>query len=955
DNIQEYASAAAVNYNKGSGSLPSNTVANPKGEFKAITTRSGLVTDGPTISALPKSVIPKVGERVKETFTDPDLAEYTIKVPSPLYQKMIKALLSNKEKLQELANTPLNENCSAVILKKLPKKLGDPGKFLIPCGFSELKCKALANLGASINLMPLSVWKKLGLPELISTRITLELANRAICTPAGIARDVFIPVGKFNFSANFVIVDYESDPRVPLILGRPFLRTAHALIDVYGEEVILRDGDERLTLNMKYDTTSYSNHPQRESANLINSFHVSSEHFLEVSVSNQQSGNPALSLHQEFTSLEVTHEIHDLEGCNLLSEILPDIDAFNDIHPHFDDNPLSGSTTYSANSLLEEFTDELALITYPPDNDDNLQFDIESDLKEIEFLLFQGKDSSLKDLSIQTDLANLDDYFVDPIPEMFTEEHAPDYSSPLKFDVYVDDFLENESYDDNFYDDPFDSEGEKIIESKLLMDELDLPYDSLLYSESDLFNSLDFSRVDDLPSPNNKDKVFNPRIPIHEKSVTIITRVTQEKKLAISYASRVFKDFEPSFCAPLFFKDVLKSRMLLPFSTENKEKVFKPGIHTSGKDCPDCEVFHALSIVLYLQELHILSFILGIQGVWFKAVLGFTALLDHKIQLEACFSKKGGGKPAITALYNGHEIIKDNHVSAIVHNTLDTLEIVEITRKKMNDKMKDPECVTHKVKIAPHDYSKENFLATFTHQKQLTPEQIFWSNDLIKLKSEALKEQTTVSGPIKALTVGFEQTKECYLKEVIPFFKTLKDNFEGIQKALTNEIKEMKDVFEELEAKVAQNVVDRKHDAIKRKNLLIANDNLIVECLSKEVFSVATNSELNVARFTEMHIANTLVEARCLVLEAKLANLCNKSHHDNQEELINRFSKLEATHLDLQLKYQNLKDGFGNNPPTSDTDTPDFDTVFVIGKMQASLQGKDNVIRQLKKQSPSYK
>ncbi|GKC83109.1 reverse transcriptase domain-containing protein, partial [Tanacetum coccineum] len=131
---------------------------------------------------------------------------------------MLKSLLSNKEKLIELANTPLNENCSAIILKKLPEKLGDHGKFLIPSGFSELKCKALADLGASINLMPLLVWKKLGLPELISTQITLELANREICTPVGIARDVFVSVGKFTFPADFVIVDYKSDPRVPLVL-----------------------------------------------------------------------------------------------------------------------------------------------------------------------------------------------------------------------------------------------------------------------------------------------------------------------------------------------------------------------------------------------------------------------------------------------------------------------------------------------------------------------------------------------------------------------------------------------------------------------------------------------------------------------------------------------------------------------------------------------------------------
>nr|GFB70104.1 hypothetical protein [Tanacetum cinerariifolium] len=153
--------------------------------------------------------------------------------------------------------------------------------------------------------------------------------------------------------------------------------------------MILCDGDERLTLNMKHDTASYSNHPHRESVNLINIFNVSNEDCLEVLVSNQTSGNPTFSLHQEITSPEVTHEIHDSERCNFLFEEFPDIDSFNDIHLHFDDNPLSGSTTYSSNSLLEEFTDELTRITYPPDYDDNLQFDIESDLKEIEFLIYQ--------------------------------------------------------------------------------------------------------------------------------------------------------------------------------------------------------------------------------------------------------------------------------------------------------------------------------------------------------------------------------------------------------------------------------------------------------------------------------------------------------------------------------------------------------------------------------------
>ncbi|GKB56894.1 hypothetical protein Tco_0913080 [Tanacetum coccineum] len=346
------------------------------------------------------------------------------------------------------------------------------------------------------------------------------------------------------------------------------------------------------------------------------------------------------------------------------------------------------------------------------------------------------------------------------------------------------------------------------------------------------------------------------------------------------------------------------------------------------------------------------------------------------------------------ALYNGYEIIKNNHVLALVHNIEDTLEIAKITRRKMNDKMKDPECVTYKVKIAPPDYSKENYLATFTPQKQLTPKKIFWSQDLIKMKEEALKEQTTTLRPIKALTVyppntpatlvprvlptksqvkiniftliqlflefektcnkritptgltegerGFEQTKECYLTEIIPFFKTLKKHFEGIQKALTKEIKEMKDIFKELEAEVDQNVVERKHDEIERKNL-IAHDTLIADCLSKEVFYVATNSELNVSRFTEMHDAHTIVEAHCLELEAELSNLWDKIQKDNHNEFVKRFSNLEVNHSNLQLKCQNLKERFGNNPPPPTRETPNFDSVFVIGKMKASLQGKDNI------------
>ncbi|GJW52587.1 reverse transcriptase domain-containing protein [Tanacetum coccineum] len=156
--------------------------------------------------------------------------------------------------------------------------------------------------------MPLSVWKELGLPELISTQMTLKLINRDIYTPKGIERDVFVPVGKFTFPADFVIVDYESDPRVLLILRRPFLRTARALIDVHGEEMILRDGNERLILNMRNETSSYSNESHQESINMIDVCNVSHEEIHEnLFATNHLSGNPTSSLtsHTDLTSPEV--------------------------------------------------------------------------------------------------------------------------------------------------------------------------------------------------------------------------------------------------------------------------------------------------------------------------------------------------------------------------------------------------------------------------------------------------------------------------------------------------------------------------------------------------------------------------------------------------------------------------------------------------------------------------
>nr|GEW86119.1 reverse transcriptase domain-containing protein [Tanacetum cinerariifolium] len=334
----------------GSGPLPSNTIANPKGELKAITTRSGLFLDGPSVP-MPHPFINLVeDERTEETLMDPELAY-------------------------------------------------------------ELKCKALADLGGSINSMPLSVWKKL-------------------------------------------------------------------------EETILRDGDERLTLNMRHDTSSYSNQTHKESINMINIYYDSYEDYLEdLFATNHLSGNPTFSSHTDMTSPGVI-------------------------------NPLSGNTTSSSpDHLLEEFADELALIKFPSRNDD-LLFDIEFDLREIKYLLnhdpTKEMDSILKDSVDEYNLANPNNDLVDTIPEMFTDEHTLDYTSPPLYDDDDDDLVELNSDNDDVYNDPFDFKEDKIKESKLLIDELDPPKSSdLLFSpDCDSIFYEDFS------------KDFNPppyELPFHKE------------------------------------------------------------------------------------------------------------------------------------------------------------------------------------------------------------------------------------------------------------------------------------------------------------------------------------------------------------------------------------------------------------------------------------------------------
>nr|GEV89503.1 hypothetical protein [Tanacetum cinerariifolium] len=272
--------------------------------------------------------IPVVAPKPKPTIPYPSIVnkqKLHALLHMPKFALMFKSLLNNKEKLFDLVTTLMNENYSAVILKKLPEELGDPGKFLIPRDFPEFdKCLALADLGASINLMPLSIWKKLSLPELTSTQMILELSNRSTTRPAGIAADVFVKVGKFHFPTDFVVVDYFIDPRVPL-------RTGRVLIDVYSEELTLRVNDEAITF--KVGQTSKYSYNDVESINRVDVIDVACEEYV------QERGDFILEeieacLTSESIPLRINDTDLDVEGdIRLLEELLNNDPSLSPLPP----------------------------------------------------------------------------------------------------------------------------------------------------------------------------------------------------------------------------------------------------------------------------------------------------------------------------------------------------------------------------------------------------------------------------------------------------------------------------------------------------------------------------------------------------------------------------------------------------------------------------------------------
>ncbi|XP_073225622.1 uncharacterized protein [Cicer arietinum] len=257
-----------------SGNLPSDTVSNPRNNVNAVTTRSGKVREQvppeakqsrstltPThreemvtpISVEEHNAIEKEEEPVfldvfKKLHINIPFAEALEQMPT--YAKFMKDIMSKKRKIGgEIVM--LTEECSAILQRKLPPKLKDPGSFSIPCAIGNRTFgKALCDLGASVSLMPLSIYKKLGIGKVKDTQLMLQFADRSMKHPYGVVEDVLVKVDKFIFPVDFVVLDMEEDNDIPLILGRPFLATGRAMIDVADGTLTLKVNEETVTFNI---------------------------------------------------------------------------------------------------------------------------------------------------------------------------------------------------------------------------------------------------------------------------------------------------------------------------------------------------------------------------------------------------------------------------------------------------------------------------------------------------------------------------------------------------------------------------------------------------------------------------------------------------------------------------------------------------------------------------------
>nr|GEW33795.1 hypothetical protein [Tanacetum cinerariifolium] len=637
------------NNNKASSlsSLPSNTIPNPRNEAKAITTRSDVSYDGPSI---PPPVVEKKPEATKDT-----------ELPSTKNIQPPSVQVPDKEPIDE-PFVVLKPKANLPYLSRLAKEKHREKDDILATKFMEIFRDLHFELSFADALILC----------LNSHQCSKKLADRTISKPTGVAENVFVKAGKFYFPVDFVVLDFIADPRVPLILRRPFLSTAHAIINVHEREIILRQDKQSLMLqckeienflnddsipigvensmfNMEEDILflerflseepypiplMISNQAKSSIEEPEHSFSMGYEHFNTSLVTNKVVESSTKNLVPIPRECEVTsdNESGSIEPVNDDSSVFTTFpnSLFNDkddVTVHDDDvsieesifdyldefyGPLIPIHIAEEERIRREHTDYInrmemlftinprpcptesdfdnPLVPLPPPETPDAEFDFKPDSEEATpvtaraLIDVHGEEMILRDgderltLNMRHDTSS---YSNQPQKESINLINVFNNSS----EDFLEDLFSNqpsgnpasshpELTSPKVQDDIFDFEGGNVLLEKLL--DLVPPKISI-----PLFMIFQWLML--CPQPTMRTRYLTQVSSVKKKPFEIITRVVQDKKLAVSNASLLLEDFDPPFYEPLFFKEVPRSKMLLLFSSENEEKVFKPGIHTSEK------------------------------------------------------------------------------------------------------------------------------------------------------------------------------------------------------------------------------------------------------------------------------------------------------------------------------------------------------------------------------------
>ncbi|GJW07572.1 reverse transcriptase domain-containing protein [Tanacetum coccineum] len=508
-------------------------------------------------------------------------------VEMPKFNKWLSGLLRNKEKLEEIAITTVNAECSAIILNKVPEKLEDPGKFLIPCALQELdRTNALADSGASINLLPHSIYKQLGLGALTPTRMTLELANRSITHPIGIAEDVVVRVDGFTFLADFVVVNFEPDPRVPIILGRPFLRTAKALIDLYEEKLTLRVGSDELVFYAKKSEKSKN----KQFAHAISV--IDFEPFSGSTTNHSDALPPSSSLVKTSEILEefadeltlpkkVVHEENFQVYSNPLFE-------FDDNFTSSNENPLFNEMDEDVVNKNSNVLDEPVLLNSPLTNKVECS-DPEDDIDEIDAFLAMEVSSNFEEgyFDSEGDVTFLENLLSDDTTHNITPEVISDHEPKQ------DESIHNTSITFSPRSDPLHHEfaGELMtLPSRIVREHEDYLNRMTLLCEIFTFsNENDDSEDEDneLPNLDHQDNPSSPRPPPEPPDVCLnfkpATAMRNEDfnqgEIVLSLNVEDVNSFTFVIWTFLPFFTYLEDSPVI-LSLRNEDLIFYPGIST---------------------------------------------------------------------------------------------------------------------------------------------------------------------------------------------------------------------------------------------------------------------------------------------------------------------------------------------------------------------------------------